>query len=94
MNPERARVLRGGSWLYGPHNMRCAYRPADVPVGYNSHFGLRPVAKAILPDERRVLRGGSWFSDAQCVRCAYCIATIPSLSDAILGFRPVAKATT
>ena len=69
-------------------------RVADVPVGYNSHFGLRPVAKAILPDERRVLRGGSWFSDAQCVRCVYCIATTPSLSDAILGFRPVAKATT
>jgi len=37
------RVLRGGSWDFGPHNVRCAYRFGDAPDDRYAGNGIRVV---------------------------------------------------
>jgi iron(II)-dependent oxidoreductase len=36
-----SRVLRGGSWLSGPINLRAAYRSSFTPDGRYGNFGVR-----------------------------------------------------
>jgi len=35
------RVLRGGSWLNKPNNVRCANRNSNDPANRNGHLGFR-----------------------------------------------------
>jgi len=35
------RVLRGGSWIYGPNRVRCAYRASTTPESCSLNFGFR-----------------------------------------------------
>jgi len=36
------KLLRGGSWFYGPHVCRAAIRFSNLPAGVNSNSGVRP----------------------------------------------------
>ena len=38
-----ARTLRGGSWRYSEHDVRCAYRRGDGPDGYGDGYGFRVI---------------------------------------------------
>jgi len=38
-----SRVLRGGSWEFGPNDARCAYRGFEIPSGRGSAGGFRCV---------------------------------------------------
>ena len=40
-----SRVLRGGSWNTGPHNVRCSYRHHVDPAGRNYNIGFRLVVE-------------------------------------------------
>jgi len=43
------RMLRGGSWSYGPYSLRCAYRYGDFTPNYSTSFiGFR-VSRTISP---------------------------------------------
>ena len=39
---QRYRLLRGGSWFYGPRTARAAFRVGSNPVSGNTSIGLRP----------------------------------------------------
>ncbi|MFM7864603.1 MAG: formylglycine-generating enzyme family protein, partial [Planctomycetaceae bacterium] len=41
-----SRVLRGGSWRYGPSSVRCAYRYYNTPVFRYNLIGFRLVVEA------------------------------------------------
>ncbi len=45
----RDRVLRGGSWVYGPRFIRVSYRRSDPPRTYDDSVGLRCVGQANSP---------------------------------------------
>ena len=56
------RVLRGGSWLGRPENLRSAYRGWGY-AGYRLlNLGFRLAQDVVEPDWR-VLRGGSWYGN-------------------------------
>jgi formylglycine-generating enzyme required for sulfatase activity len=40
-NSSRDRVIRGGSWVNSPRNLRSAYRDRDGPVDRGSSLGFR-----------------------------------------------------
>jgi len=42
-NQEQAyRLVRGGSWIYTPHNARAAFRSSVHPGNVNAVVGVRP----------------------------------------------------
>ena len=51
--PHRPRVVRGGSWLTGQADARCANRARVKPSSRNRHFGFRvvcPYGSSTAPD--------------------------------------------
>jgi len=38
---QQMRLLRGGSWINGPHYCRSAYRSSSLPAGLNGLVGFR-----------------------------------------------------
>jgi formylglycine-generating enzyme required for sulfatase activity len=36
------KLLRGGSWINGPHNARAAFRGSNHPVNVSPGVGVRP----------------------------------------------------
>lgn len=44
----RDRVLRGGSWLYNPDRVRCAYREWQIPTVRTNDIGFR-IAESVSP---------------------------------------------
>ena len=47
--PDKARVLRGGSWYLSAGLARCAYRSRDLPDGRLNNIGFRVVASPFFP---------------------------------------------
>ena len=48
LSDHRSRVLRGGSWKYGPYFARSAYRIWDTPSYRSYYYGFR-IARTITP---------------------------------------------
>jgi len=49
--PKRPRVVRGGSWINNPRNLRCANRNRNDPDNRNNNLGFRLVVSHDSPEK-------------------------------------------
>lgn len=96
MNDKSNRVIRGGSWYYGPQIARVAFRGGNSPGFRDRVLGIRlveviddpvPVSKAA--GSFRVCRGGGWGNGPRSARVASRLYYSPGYRDFGLGLRLV-----
>jgi formylglycine-generating enzyme required for sulfatase activity len=64
------KVLRGGSWLYNPFNLRTALRYDDSPDGRGSNVGFRCARGSEREGCQELLSPGSWLLISDGLRAA------------------------